>query len=292
MIPQEVRQALQICPQSLRTAVERFSGLEGMEELRLRSGRPVMIRLAEKTISIASHLCTQELLQGILGAATGHAIYAAQNMLSRGFVTIAGGHRLGICGTAVVKNGEIATLKDISSVNLRIARQIYGAGESAANYLWTHPHSTLILGAPGAGKTTLLRDIVRLCSNRFAWRICLVDERMELAACVGGAPQFDVGEHVDVLTGADKETSIEMLLRAMNPQWIALDEITAAQDVAAISRASYCGVRFLATAHAQSKQELYARPVYRALMEQGVFQNLIRIGQNRSIHLERMTADA
>ena len=120
--------------------------------------------------------------------------------------------------------------------------------------------------------------------------MCVVDERQELAACLEGVPQFDLGENTDVLSAVPKELGITLLLRSMNPQWIALDEITAAEDVQAIVRASYCGVRFLATAHAASRQELFSRPVYRSLMEQGVFRNLISVSPNHSVRIERGNA--
>lgn len=151
--------------------------------------------------------------------------------------------------------------------------------------LWTRPQSTLLAGPPGAGKTTLLRDTVRLLSARR--RVCLVDERQEVAACLNGLPQFDLGENTDILSAAPKEQGIELLIRAMNPQWIALDEITAAGDVRAIVRASYCGVKFLATAHAANRQELFSRPLYRALMEEGIFRNLVFLSEDHKIRTER-----
>ena len=129
----------------------------------------------------------------------------------------------------------------------------------------------LLCGAPGSGKTTLLRDLIRQLSDRFGWRICVVDERLELAACASGVPQFRLGAHTDVLSGAPKAAGIELLLRTMNPEWIAVDEITAEADIAAIRRASYCGVRFLATAHAADRRELESRPLYRALLQDGFF---------------------
>ena len=145
----------------------------------------------------------------------------------------------------------------------------------------------MLLGAPGAGKTTLLRDVIRLLSDRHGRRVCVVDDRQEIAACLDGMPQFDLGGNTDVLSGAPKGKSMELLLRSMNPQWIALDEITAEEDIQAILRASYCGVKFLATAHAGSRQELFSRPLYRRLMEAGIFRNLICLSADHRISIER-----
>lgn len=284
----EVRQALRICPNAVREAIEASKLCDNLEEVRFRCGTAIRLYANRKEVELSGRLVTKELLQSILSAATEHSLYAAQNTMRQGFITLSGGHRLGLCGTAVEKGGEVMSLRDISSMNLRIARPHRGCADGAADFLWTHPRSSLIIGAPASGKTTLLRDLLRQLSDRFLWRICVVDERLELACCVGGMPQFQIGAHTDVLSGVGKEKGIEMLLRTMNPQWIALDEITAEADVAAILRASYCGVRFLATAHAVSREELQRRPVYRSLMQARVFENLVTILPNRNVRMEGM----
>lgn len=288
----KVRQALRICPNALREAIEKSKLSDNLEEIRFRCGTAIRLYANRKEEELSGRLVTKELLQSILSAATEHSLYAAQNTMRQGFITLSGGHRLGLCGTAVEKGGEITTLRDISSMNLRIARQHRGCADGVADFLWTHPRSSLIIGAPASGKTTLLRDLLRQLSDRFLWRICVVDERSELACCVGGMPQFQIGAHTDVLSGVGKEKGIEMLLRAMNPQWIAVDEITAAEDVRAIAQASYCGVCFLATAHAANRDELSARPLYRELLSLGVFQNLVVITPDHRIQLERMGPNA
>lgn len=285
---EEVRQALRVCPLQVRTAVTEAARCLTPEELRFRCGTALRIFAGGRETEVPRVSVTPELLQSILSAATEYSVYAAQNTIRQGFITLAGGHRLGLCGTAVEKNGEIATLRDISSINLRIAGQHPGCADAAADFLWTHPRSCLIIGAPGSGKTTLLRDLIRQISDRFLWRVSVVDERMELACCVGGKTQFQVGAHTDVLSGVCKQRGIEMLLRTMNPQWIALDEITAETDVEAMVRASYCGVRFLATAHAVSREELQRRPVYRKLMQAQLFETLITILPNRQVRTEVM----
>lgn len=282
----EARQAMRVCPKRIRAALERFPRLSEVEEIRLRVGRAVTVNARGRETSVGAEKVTLQDLQEILEHATGQAVYAAREMLKSGFLTVEGGHRLGLCGTAVYRNGELFTLRDLSSVDIRVARQIFGAADGCADFLWTHPRSTLIVGAPGRGKTTLLRDLIRQCSDRFGWRIGVADERMELAACVAGVPQFDLGAHSDILSGVRKEEAIEMLTRSMNPQWIAVDEITAAQDIEAIRRASYCGVRFFATAHAATLAELEQRPLYRMLLESGTFENTVVIGENRTLQMQ------
>lgn len=285
----EIRQALASCPPELQRAVEALpeASQRRMEELRLRIGREAAVTVGEREAPLAVTV-KPEWVEAILSGATGHAVYSAQEMLKNGFVTLRGGHRLGICGTAVYQNGTLSTMKDISSLNLRIARELKGIGNRAADWLWTRPRSTLIIGPPGRGKTTLLRDLIFQLSQRFSHRVCVADERMELAAVVEGIPQFDLGPRTDVLSGVKKAQAVEMLLRTMNPQWIALDEITSEEDVNVMVRASYCGVRFLATAHAETPAELRQRPVYRSMVEAGVFENLIVILPDRTLQLERM----
>ena len=284
----EVRQALQILPQCLRQAVGQAPQANTLEEVRLRCGAAVRLFANGKETALPRECVTQELLRDVLSAATEHSLYAAQGTMRQGFITLAGGHRLGLCGTAVEKDGQVTTLRDISSMNLRIATQRFGCADRAADYLWTHPASSLIIGPPARGKTTLLRDLIRQISDRFLWRVCVVDERFELACCQNGQPQLRIGAHTDVLSGVGKRLGIEMLLRTMNPQWIALDEITAEEDVEAIVRASYCGVRFLATAHAASADELLQRPVYQKLLQAKVFVNLLTLLPSREVRTERM----
>ena len=190
---EEVRQALRICPLGLRQAIDRLPDAGAMEELRLRCGQPPACRIAGKERALPLAPVTPELLRGILEQATQRSAYAMQEMTRCGFVTLPGGHRLGICGTAVVQNGTITALREPSSLNLRIARQPDGIADRLRDALWARPQSVLLCGAPGSGKTTLLRDLIRQLSDRFGWRICVVDERLELAACASGVPQFRLG---------------------------------------------------------------------------------------------------
>lgn len=284
-----IGQALRICPPEVRELILGLPYARQLEEIRLRNGQSLSVTVSGVERSIHSPVVTGEWLEDMITRATGHAVFSAQHMLKNGFVTVDGGHRLGICGTAVYQGNEIAGFKEISSVNLRIARQIKGIASKTADALWLCPHSSLIIGTPGIGKTTLLRDLIRQLSDRFSFRIGVADERMELGACSNGRPQFDLGSHTDVLSGMEKEPAVEYLLRTMSPQWIAVDEITAAGDIEAMLRASYCGVNFLATAHAACRDELRQRELYRRLLSCGLFQNLVTIRRDRTIVTERMS---
>ena len=264
---------------------------ERIEELRLRTGQRLSWVVNGREIYLQNRelpSVTSALLEEIVCRASGHAAYAVEEQRRKGYLTLPGGHRLGLCGLVSTVNGSVKSIRDYQALNLRVARERPGCADALVSFLWSNPGSTLILGPPGVGKTTVLRDLVRQVSDRFHQRVSLVDERGELAACRGGEPQLQVGSHTDILTGCSKAYAIELLTRAMGPEWIALDEITAPEDVKALTKASYCGVRFLATAHAASLSDLTRRPVYRSLMAEEVFENTAVIRPDRSLICERI----
>ena len=247
---------------------------ERVEELRLRIGRPFCAVIAGKTAALAGAV-TRDELEELLQRATQSSVHTYAHQIRQGFITVPSGHRIGLCGETVEERGQISTLRAFSSCNIRIARQFVGLADRLCAGLYAGGFSdTLIVAPPGAGKTTLLRDMVRSVSGRY--RVALADERMEIAACCDGEPQFDVGQ-CDVMSGGCKGDIIPMLLRTMSPQIIALDEITEERDVQTLIAAAYTGCRFLSTAHACALDELNWRPVYKALMGQGIFRNIIAI---------------
>lgn len=263
--------ALRLLPEELRSAARCFAEREKAEEIRLRRGREatVLLPVGERTIA-RGHIVGESDIAAVLETATRCSLHSVQAELRRGYISAMGGVRVGVCGTAVM--GErVESLRDFSSLSLRIPRQIKSAGEDVIAPLSAGDRSLLILSPPGGGKTTLLRELVRRTGDRGV-RVALADERCEVAAVWHGVPQFDVGACTDVLSGAPKSEGAMLLLRAMNPQVIALDEITEREDIMAIASIANCGVRVFAAAHAASAADLERRTLYRELLALRVFE--------------------
>lgn len=268
---------LAVLPQWMRAQVDAL-GRDTLQEVRLRAGEPPelilhggMRRLSRKAV--------QEDLSFSVSAASRYSPWN-QASAAQGYLTAPGGHRIGLCGEAVVKNGEMTGFRRITGLCIRVARDFPGIAARAAD---VHG-SVLILGSPGSGKTTLLRDLARLRAERET--VAVVDERGELFP--ENAAGFSRGVHMDVLSGCAKRQGVELLLRCMGPQCIAVDEITAASDCEALLQAGWCGVTLLATAHARDRTDLLRRPVYRPLAESRLFGTLLVLAQDKSWHMERM----
>lgn len=269
-----------VLPQSYCRALQ-MERTDELEELRLRVSRAPTIICAgrERNLPLPSNggLVTREDLEHVLLSATKQSCYAAADTLRQGFVTLAGGHRIGVCGTAVTEGGRVLSVKEVSSLAIRAARSVTF---DHAPLLRALCGSTLLVGPPASGKTTLLRGcIAALCAAQK--RVGVVDERGELAACVRGVPQLDLGAKAEVVCGFSKEQGILLLLRVMNVQWIAVDEITAPEDLAAMRTCSYCGVHLLASAHARTMDELYERPLYKELMQMRLFSRVLLLTQDK-----------
>ena len=243
------------------------------EEIRLRTGTQPTLRLPEGERVFHAAPITAQVLREVLERATNASMHAVADELRCGFVSAPGGVRVGVCGTAVRESGMRA-LRDISSLCIRIPRQLTGIGRGAIERV--KDDSVLIVSPPGGGKTTFLRELIRTVSDSGV-RVCLADERGEIAGVYGGAAQFDIGRCTDVLTGAPKAQAAMMLLRAMGPEVVAMDEIGTSEDADAVESLLGCGVRIFATAHASADGAPLARPVFRRLAEMGAFGKIVRI---------------
>lgn len=262
-----------------------------VEELRLRAGQPPAVKTAEGEQPLDLRPVTAQELRETLSRAARYSVHSYAESLKNGFVTLGGGHRLGVCGTVAEENGQVVGVRGLASLNLRIARQFTGLAAQIAPWIGDGaPQSVLLLSPPGLGKTTLLREWVRLVSDK-GYTVAVADERSEIAALADGVPQFDVGRCTDVMEGCDKKQAALMLLKTMSPALLAFDEITAPADVEAVSLCAHCGTAVVASAHAADVDDLRQRPLYRALLELGVFGRAVvitRKGQERCYRMERL----
>lgn len=283
--------AAQLLPERLWRAAYSLSEQQrqNCEEFRVRLGRPLAATVSGKTVLLGDGAVrpTGEEMDELLARATECSVHTYLDQLLRGYLTTRHGHRLGICGQFSM--GETRLLRGLSSVNIRVARQVHGLGKELP--LWSEEpyQNTLILAPPGAGKTTLLRELCRELSLRF--RVAIADERYEIAACSGGEPRFNVG-YCDVLSAGSKGETIPMLLRSMSPQILAVDEITSKEDCESLLECVGCGCGLLATAHGKDVEDLQRRPAYRQLLQAGIFQRVILIRQAdgmRHYHLEALS---
>ena len=265
---------LAILPGWLRQEVDR-QGRDEMQELRLRIHCPPEIVLADRSLWLKGSVSRED-LNFCINTASRYSPWASAT-LGKGFLTAPGGHRIGLCGEAVITETGMTGIRNPTSACIRVARDFPGIADRIP-----YGQSILILGAPGWGKTTLLRDLIRRDSGR-GCHICVVDERGELFPS-----GTDPGICTDVLTGCSKKYGLPVLLRTMGPECIALDEITEQEDCHALVAANGCGVRLLATAHASSMKDFYRRQVYRPLIENRVFQMIVLLNKDKSWITERM----
>lgn len=294
---------LKIFPRDLRSILGQVPvDFKDIQEIRMRTGQPLAIICGNMEYLMARDgrmlqdkgdgdremlLCvTQSQMKETVEYMSSFSLYAAEEELRQGFLTIQGGHRIGVAGKTLAQGQDIRLMKFISFINIRVAHQIPGCADRVMGYLYTdHFLNTLIISPPRCGKTTLLRDMIRQISDGWTDRtsgrripgtsVGVVDERSELAACYQGIPQNDLGMRTDVLDCCPKSQGMMMFVRTMSPGVIAVDEIGSRQDVDAIEYVRNCGCALAATIHGSSLEDIRQKPSMGELLGQGTFERLI-----------------
>ncbi len=246
-------------------------GLLLAEEIRLRPGHSLLVQGGGREVWLPLTVNVEDLLE-TMNILSQYSYYAFAEQLARGYITVAGGHRIGVAGRVTVQKGRVAALAETGSINIRIARQVKGAGKTALPWLFSRGQllNTLILAA-------CYRGIPQL--DEAGLTVGVADERSELAGCYRGIPQLDVGRRTDVLDGCPRDQGLEMLVRSMGPQVVAADEIGRRADARALENVLAAGVAVLTTAHARDLAEARQRPVLRGLLAEGYFQRAVILGR-------------
>ncbi|MCI9063711.1 MAG: stage III sporulation protein AA [Clostridia bacterium] len=267
---------LEYMPYSIREQINKYIG-ENIEEIRLRVRRPITLKI-ENTIKVLQYIVKIEEILETFEKICENSVYSYRKQICEGFITIRGGHRVGITGNCVFEDGQVQNINYISSLNFRIAREKKGCANELLKEVFDFKsnsiYNTLIVSTPGAGKTTILRDLIRQISN-MGITCGLVDERGEIAAMYKGVPQNDIGVLTDVISNVSKSKGMNMLVRSMAPQVIACDEIGSKEDVQAINYAVCSGVKGVFTAHGSNLNELLLNTQMSKLLNDSIIEKII-----------------
>ncbi|GMQ64129.1 stage III sporulation protein AA [Vallitalea maricola] len=265
--------------------------LDLLQEIRLRVNKPLIIRIDNKeyflnqdqlvTSSKRAYIITEKDLKDTMEFISNYSLYAFEDELRNGYITVDGGHRVGLAGKVVVENNRVKTIKNITCINIRISHEIKGCANKVIPYIFQENtiYHTLIISPPRCGKTTLLRDIVRQLSdgvsNNTGITIGVVDERSEIGGCYRGIPQNDVGIRTDILDGCPKTEGMLMLIRSMSPEVIAVDEIGSSEDIEAIDFVINAGCKMICTVHGSSLIEVKNKPILEKLIDKNIIERFI-----------------
>ena len=254
-----------------------------IEEIRIRVGRPIEV-MSGRESSYGHRPVSREDADLFLNKVSQYSFYMLEEELKRGYITVQGGHRVGLAGRVILENGRVKGLRDITFFNIRIARQKKGLVNEWVRYLYHNRWlSTLLIGAPQTGKTTFLRDLARYASLGDGSKLIppvkvgIVDERSEIAGCVQGVPQMDFGIRVDVLDGCPKAEGMMMMIRSMSPEIIVADEIGRMEDAEAMMEAVNAGITLFITAHGHSLDDILSRPIMKDIIEEANFERIVEL---------------
>lgn len=278
----DTKEILNILPQNIKSALGDSIKASDLQEIRVRTDKPLILQRGKREITF-DYRPKLEDLKTIIQRMSNYSVYAFEEEIKQGYITIRGGHRVGICGRCVIEGNEVKTIKNVASVNIRICREIIKCSDPIMKFLLNKDEviNTIIISPPKCGKTTFIRDITRNLSDGMknlgitGKKVSVIDERSEIGACFNGVPQLSVGTRTDILDGCPKSQGILMAIRSMSPDVIVCDEIGTYKDMDSILTALNSGVSLITTIHGYGIEDLYNRPVFKEIVENKVFKRAI-----------------
>lgn len=286
----DVENVLGILPFNIVNLLKEHIREEQIYEIRVKIGKPILI-YSKTGESIINYSPTKEDIKSIIQKISNYSLYAYEEDIKQGFITIKGGHRVGIAGECIMEKGEVKTIRNISSVNIRICREIIGCSNKSMKYIASNNkiHNTLIISPPKCGKTTLLRDFARNISNGVnslglsGKKVVVIDERSEIGACYFGIPQMNLGIRTDVLDNCLKREGLIMAIRSLSPEVLICDEIGTKGDIDALMMAFNSGVNIITTIHGFTIEDLYKRNVFHDLLDNGIIERVITLSTRNGV---------
>lgn len=288
---------LKYFPESIQKEISNqvLNDFEFLEEIRIRNNKPIILKY-NTFEKITKHITSSQEILEILRFICENSVYSYQNQITQGFITIKGGHRVGITGSCVVEDSKIININYICSLNFRISRQVLGSSNDFLKHVLNKDentiYNTLIVSPPGAGKTTLLRDLVRNIATGIEdfkpINVGIVDERGEIASLYKGIPQNDIGIKSDVIENINKSVGMKILIRSMSPNVIVADEIGTVEDVESINYAICSGIKCIFTAHGSSFEDLILNPILEKIIKMNVIEKIIILDEKRKGDIKKI----
>lgn len=279
---------LKVLPLRIIQELKKIVSKEKIQEIRIKVNKPIIINLNDKEV-ILKYETTINDIKEILVKISNYSLYAYEEELKQGYITIKGGHRIGIAGECVIVDGKVRTIRNISSLNIRICREVIGCSNELIKFIINKDrvYNTLIVSPPKCGKTTILRDISRNISNGIPLesfkgkKVSIIDERSEIASSFNGIPQLDVGIRTDILDNCLKKDGMLMAIRSLSPEIIICDEIGTVGEVEALNMAFNSGVNIIVTIHGYSIEDIYDRDVFKPLIENCILERIVILSNKK-----------
>ncbi|NLL31345.1 MAG: stage III sporulation protein AA [Clostridiales bacterium] len=290
MVKLRYEEILKVLPQNISKLIKDILLEKQVQEIRIKIDKPIIINLAKGEI-LLPYVVKEEDMKQILVKISNYSLYAYEEEIKQGYITIRGGHRIGIAGECVLVKGEIRTIRNISSINIRICREVIGCSNELMKYISYNDrvYNTLIVSPPKCGKTTILRDIARNISEGMpiiglrGKKVSIIDERSEIAACYNGVPQLNIGVRSDVLDNCLKREGMIMAIRSLSPDILICDEIGTKGDIEALNMAFNSGVNVVVTIHGYNIEDIYNRNIFKDLLDNKILERIVILSNRNKV---------